>query len=192
MDVIQTGRLILRNFRKADAAGLLAYLHEPRAGCFLSERLEDLAAAEAEAERRAASDEHVAICLTGAEALIGDMFCFLEEPDTRRFVTCTDSAAEPRSKVAGEMFLATTRTVLLDHAAASSSTKRVDEASAAWARSPCRAPLTTTSSRLVAPGARLGRSQDTSAANSRRPEPNGAPVSNGVPFSTAGAASGSP
>lgn len=82
MDVIQTGRLILRNFRKADAAGLLAYLHEPRAGCFLSERLEDLAAAEAEAERRAASDQHVAICLKGAEALIGDMFCFLEEPDT--------------------------------------------------------------------------------------------------------------
>jgi hypothetical protein len=48
-----------------------------------------------------------------------------------RFITCTDSVAAPRSKVAGEMFLATTRTVLLDHAAASSSMKRVDDASAA-------------------------------------------------------------
>jgi hypothetical protein len=44
----------------------------------------------------------------------------------------------------------------------------------------------------VAAGARLGRSQNASAANSRRPEPNSAPVSHGVPFSTAGAASGSP
>ncbi|MGX9964898.1 GNAT family N-acetyltransferase [Roseomonas sp. F4] len=82
MDAIQTERLILRNFRKADAAGLLAYLHEPRAGCFLSERLEDMAAAEAEAERRAASDQHVAVGLKGSETLIGDLFCFFEEPDT--------------------------------------------------------------------------------------------------------------
>ncbi|MBU8544837.1 MULTISPECIES: GNAT family N-acetyltransferase [Roseomonadaceae] len=82
MDTIQTDRLILRNFRTTDAAGLLAYLHEPRAGCFLSEKLEDLAAAEAEAERRAASDQHVAVCLKGTEIPVGDMFCFLEEPDT--------------------------------------------------------------------------------------------------------------
>lgn len=82
MDTIQTNRLILRNFRKADAAGLLAYLQEPRAGCFRSERLKDLAAAEAEAMQRAANDQHVAVCLKGTETLIGDMFCFLEEPDT--------------------------------------------------------------------------------------------------------------
>ncbi|GGJ41262.1 hypothetical protein GCM10011320_56020 [Neoroseomonas lacus] len=55
---------------------------------------------------------------------------------TRRLLTCTDSVAEPKSKVAGEMFLAMTRTVLLVHAAASSSTKRVDDASAAWAGPP--------------------------------------------------------
>ena len=88
---------------------------------------------------------------------------------TRRLVTCTASVAAPRSKVAGEMFLAMTRTVLLDQAAASSSTKRVDEASAALARSPCRAPDTVTSTRLVAPGASDGRSQATSAVNSRCP-----------------------
>ena len=85
------------------------------------------------------------------------------------------------------MFLAMTRTVLLDHAAASSSLKRVDEASAAWAKSPCRAPLTVTSSRLVAPGASYGRSQAASAANSRCPT-----GSAGVPQSSAGAASGNP
>jgi hypothetical protein len=50
---------------------------------------------------------------------------------TRRLVTCIDTVAEPRSKVAGEMFLAMTRTVLLDQAAASSSMKRVYEDSAA-------------------------------------------------------------
>jgi len=90
------------------------------------------------------------------------------------------------------MFRAITRTVLFDHTAASSSINRVDDTSDACARSPDRAPFTVTSMSAVAPGARLGRSQDTSAANSRRPEPNSAPVSNGVPFSTAGAASGSP
>ena len=36
----------------------------------------------------------------------------------RRLVTCTASMAEPRLKVAGEMFRAITRTVLLDHAVA--------------------------------------------------------------------------
>ena len=59
--------------------------------------------------------------------------------------------------------------------------------SAAVARSPCRAPLTVTSSKLVAPGAKFGRSQATSAANSRCPTGRV-----GVPQSKAGAASGSP
>jgi hypothetical protein len=40
--------------------------------------------------------------------------------------------------------------------------------------------------------AKLGKSQDTSAANSRRPEPESGPDRSGVPFSSAGAASGSP
>jgi len=70
------------------------------------------------------------------------------------------------------MFRAITRTVLFDQAAASSSMNRVDDTSDACARSPARAPFTVTSSSDVAPGARLGRSHDTSAANSRRPERN--------------------
>jgi hypothetical protein len=93
---------------------------------------------------------------------------------TLRFVTCTDSVAAARSKVAeGEMLRAITRTVLVVQAAASSSTKRVEEASAASARSPCRQPGTVTSSRRVAPGAKFGRSQAASAA--RRYSPDGPP-----------------
>jgi hypothetical protein len=88
----------------------------------------------------------------------------------RRFVTTTNNVAEPGSEVAeGETVRAITRTVLVVQGAASSSTKRVEEASAASARSPCRAPFTVTSSRAFAPGAGEGRSQDTSAAKSRVP-----------------------
>ncbi|WP_188973697.1 hypothetical protein [Neoroseomonas lacus] len=65
------------------------------------------------------------------------------------------------------MFLAMTRTVLFDHSATSDSTKRVDGASAAWARSRCRAPLTVTSSRLVAPGATLLTETYTQAERAR-------------------------
>ena len=80
------------------------------------------------------------------------------------------------------MFRAITRTVLFDHTAASSSMNRVDDASDADARSPARAPLTVTSSNEVAPGAKLGRSQDTSAANTRCPESD----NRCLPFGTAG------
>ncbi|ALN75068.1 GNAT family N-acetyltransferase [Aureimonas sp. AU20] len=82
MDRIETERLRLRNFCAGDAEGLLAYLHEPQARCFLSLRLADLAAAEAEAIRRGSSDEHVAIALRGSDRLIGDLFAMHEEPDT--------------------------------------------------------------------------------------------------------------
>lgn len=74
MDVIETDRLVLRNFRKDDAADLFAYLHEPAASCFFSLRLEDMRAAEAEAETRSQSDEYVAVCLKDTGRLIGDLF----------------------------------------------------------------------------------------------------------------------
>ena len=88
------------------------------------------------------------------------------------------------------MFHAITRTVFFDHTAASSSMNRVGDTSDARAKSPACAPLTVTSITEVDPGAGAsgGRSQDTSDANSRCPDCG----SSGVPFSTAGAASGSP
>ncbi|ABC23027.1 GNAT family N-acetyltransferase [Rhodospirillum rubrum] len=82
MDPIQTDRLILRNFKQGDAADLLAYLHQPRVSCFLSLKLEDLGAAEAEVKTRSTSDEHIAVCLRTPDKLIGDMFCMAEPPDT--------------------------------------------------------------------------------------------------------------
>lgn len=82
MDSIETDRLILRNFAAEDAAGLFAYLHRPRAGCFHSLKLADIAAAEAEATLRSQSDEHVAVCLRSTGNLIGDLFCIPEEFDT--------------------------------------------------------------------------------------------------------------
>lgn len=82
MEAITTERLILRNFRKSDAAGLFAYLHEPRVTCFLDNRLDDLDAAAQEAGKRGESDEHIAICLKESGALIGDLFAMPEPPDT--------------------------------------------------------------------------------------------------------------
>lgn len=82
MLVVESDRLILRNFRREDAAALLAYLEQPRASCFASLRLADLAAARREAEARSASDEQIAVCLRDSDTLIGDLFCMFEPPDT--------------------------------------------------------------------------------------------------------------
>ncbi|MBS0220834.1 MAG: GNAT family N-acetyltransferase [Proteobacteria bacterium] len=79
MEAIETERLVLRNFQKHDAAGLLEYLHEPAASCFLSLALKDMREAEAEAERRSGEDEYIAVCLKGPGKLIGDLFAVPEE-----------------------------------------------------------------------------------------------------------------
>ena len=76
---IETERLVLRRFRKADAADLFAYLKEPVASCFLSLKLDSLEAAEAEAEKRSQSDEHIAVCLKETGQMIGDLFAMPEE-----------------------------------------------------------------------------------------------------------------
>lgn len=82
MNVVETDRLILRNFRPDDAADLFAYLRQPRSSCFASLRLADLDAAQAEAEARSGSDEHIAVCLKNSDRLIGDLFWMHEPPDT--------------------------------------------------------------------------------------------------------------
>lgn len=78
---IETDRLVLKNFRKNDAAGLLEYLHEPVANCFLSLALKNMSEAEAEAEKRSGDDEHIAVCLKDSDRLIGDLFA-VQEDDT--------------------------------------------------------------------------------------------------------------
>ncbi|HEV7265955.1 MAG TPA: hypothetical protein VGN83_13690 [Falsiroseomonas sp.] len=53
---------------------------------------------------------------------------------TRRFITCTDSVAAARSMVVFDTLRASTRTVLLDQAVASSSGNRLAVASEALSR----------------------------------------------------------
>jgi len=81
MKIIETDRLILRNFRRNDATGLFAYLREPKARCFLSLKLASMKEAETEAEKRSADDKHIAVCLKGTGQLIGDVFA-VGETDT--------------------------------------------------------------------------------------------------------------
>lgn len=79
MKSIETNRLLLRNFSSEDAAGLFDYLHEPRASCFLSHRLNDMSAALEEASKRSHSDDYIAACLKHTNQLIGDLFAIHEE-----------------------------------------------------------------------------------------------------------------
>ena len=78
-DTIETERLVLRGFRKTDAADLFAYLKAPVASCFLSLKLDSLEAAQAEAEKRSQSDEHIAVCLKETGQMIGDLFTMPED-----------------------------------------------------------------------------------------------------------------
>ncbi len=60
----------------------------------------------------------------------------------RRFTTCTDSAAAPRSTVEALTFRAVTRTLLFDQTWQSSTKAMLLVSSEASAKSPCRAPAT--------------------------------------------------
>ncbi|WP_339818977.1 GNAT family protein, partial [uncultured Paracoccus sp.] len=79
MKLIETDRLVLRNFRRRDADGLLAYLKSPVASCFLSLTLQDIDAATAEADRRASDDAEIAVCRKEGDELIGDLFAHPED-----------------------------------------------------------------------------------------------------------------
>jgi hypothetical protein len=88
---------------------------------------------------------------------------------TRRFTTCTDSAADARSTVEALTFRAVTRTLLFDHTWQSSTKAMLLVSSEASAKSPRRAPGTVTSMFAVEPAVRLGRSQVVSSAKLRVP-----------------------
>lgn len=74
MEVIETERLVLRQFTQRDAADLFEYLHEPVASCFLSLALSDIKDAEREALKRSTHNKSVAVCLRTSGKLIGDLF----------------------------------------------------------------------------------------------------------------------
>jgi RimJ/RimL family protein N-acetyltransferase len=79
---IETNRLILRNFSAADAGGLLEYTANPRVNCFRDQHLSSLEDAAKEAQKRSGDDSHIAVCLKESDALIGELFCMKEDPDT--------------------------------------------------------------------------------------------------------------
>lgn len=88
MKAIATERLMLRQFSPQDAAALYAYLQQPAASCFLSLALADMAAAEAEAHRRATEAGYLAVVLKDSGTLVGDLFA---EPDSDPFCHATYS-----------------------------------------------------------------------------------------------------
>ncbi len=81
MPIIETPRLLLRPFRKEDAADVFAYLENPEMHCFLDMRLPSLAAAEAEMERRAAEELYLAVELKETGRVIGEFFAHAEGTD---------------------------------------------------------------------------------------------------------------
>lgn len=82
MEPIATERLILRDFSAQDGAPLLEYLHQPTASCFFDLAVADLPAATAEAAKRAAGGEYVAVCSKASGQLMGDLFALPEAGDT--------------------------------------------------------------------------------------------------------------
>lgn len=81
MNPIETESLVLRDFIAHDAQALFEYLHKPIASCFFDLALESVQAASAEAIKRAAEGEYIAICLKGSGVLIGDLYA-VQEHDT--------------------------------------------------------------------------------------------------------------
>lgn len=81
MNPISTDSLVLRDFAAHDAEALFEYLHQPTASCFLDLALDSIQAAAAEAVKRAAAGEYIAICMKDSGTLIGDLYA-LQENDT--------------------------------------------------------------------------------------------------------------
>lgn len=75
MKTIYTERLILRNFNKDDAEGMMKYLSNPRVNCFLSEKLSSMEEAYEEVERRNSDDCIIAVSLKENNELIGELMC---------------------------------------------------------------------------------------------------------------------
>ncbi|WP_416296239.1 GNAT family N-acetyltransferase [Paenibacillus illinoisensis] len=82
MQILETNRLILRNFVATDAADLFEYTSNPRVNCFLDHNVSTLEDAVIEIEKRSNADEYIAVCLRESNKLIGELFNMKEEPDT--------------------------------------------------------------------------------------------------------------
>ncbi|MGF6474575.1 ribosomal-protein-alanine N-acetyltransferase [Pantoea dispersa] len=78
-----TPRLIIRTFEDKDAPALFDYLSLPRTPCFQEEKLDSLAEASEEVNRRSSDTSQFAVCLKETDELIGHLFADnSEEVDT--------------------------------------------------------------------------------------------------------------
>ena len=79
---IETERLVIRNFRPKDAAGVLEYLSAPRGNCFADERVRSLEEALARVTHTPDGLLRYAVSLKKSDSLIGEVFAMREAPDT--------------------------------------------------------------------------------------------------------------
>ena len=82
MKEILTERLILRNFVDSDAEEMLEYLSNPRAECFIDEKITNYHEAVERIKESCSDDTHIAVCLKSNNAIIGELFAVKEETDT--------------------------------------------------------------------------------------------------------------
>lgn len=80
--VIETKHLIIRDFQKKDAAGLLEYLSNPRVNCFAGDRLCSEEAALAYMLHFPKDMQRYAVSLKEDDFIIGDVFTLCEYDDT--------------------------------------------------------------------------------------------------------------
>lgn len=69
-----TPRLTIRTFKDKDAHALFDYLYLPRTPCFQDEKLNSLAEATKEVNRRSSDTSQFAVCLKETDELIGHLF----------------------------------------------------------------------------------------------------------------------
>ena len=79
---IETERIVIREFQKKDAAGLLEYLSNPRVNCFAGDRLCSEEAAWAYIQYSQKDMQRYAVSLKKDDFIIGDMFASRENEDT--------------------------------------------------------------------------------------------------------------
>ena len=80
--IIKTEHLIIRDFQKKDAAGLLEYLSHPRVNCFVGDRLYSEESALAYIFHSSEDMLRYAVCLREDDLIIGDVFALCEYTDT--------------------------------------------------------------------------------------------------------------
>ncbi len=80
---IETGRLLLRQFRESDASDVLEYLNPPAVNCFACMKLPSLEAAREEMRKRTEDELYFAIVLKETGKVIGEIFAHPEgnEPE---------------------------------------------------------------------------------------------------------------